>query len=133
MDTSSSTSSPLVSSVILHLLHSFGVYFYIFSTRFECIFFIPIFQYRLNLSVRSAIMKNVIPNFDQLWRTHTPKWEKINFTLETSGEDVKTTLETSLEDLKTTLETSVEDLKTTLETSGEDLKTTLEKGGEDTI
>ncbi len=34
----SSTSSPLVSSVILHLLHSFRVYFHIFSTRFECIF-----------------------------------------------------------------------------------------------
>jgi hypothetical protein len=32
------TSSPLVSSVFLHLLHSSRVYFYIFSTRFECIF-----------------------------------------------------------------------------------------------
>ena len=31
-------SSPLVTSVFLHLLHSFRVYFYIFSTRFECIF-----------------------------------------------------------------------------------------------
>jgi hypothetical protein len=27
---------PLVSGVFLHLLHSFRVYFYIFSTRFEC-------------------------------------------------------------------------------------------------
>ncbi len=32
------TSFPLVSSVFLHLPHSFRVYFYIFSTRFECIF-----------------------------------------------------------------------------------------------
>jgi hypothetical protein len=30
------TSSPLVSSVVYHLLHSFRVYFLIFSTRFEC-------------------------------------------------------------------------------------------------
>ncbi len=30
------TSSPLVSSVHLHLLHSFRVCIYIFSTRFEC-------------------------------------------------------------------------------------------------
>jgi hypothetical protein len=33
-------SSPLVSSVLLHLLHSFRVYYCIFSTRFECIFHI---------------------------------------------------------------------------------------------
>ncbi len=32
------TSSPLVSSVVLHLLHSFRVQFYIFSARFECSF-----------------------------------------------------------------------------------------------
>jgi hypothetical protein len=32
------TSSPLVSSVVLHLLHSFRVWFHIFSTRFECVF-----------------------------------------------------------------------------------------------
>jgi hypothetical protein len=30
------TSSPLVSSVVLHFLYSFRVYFGIFSTRFEC-------------------------------------------------------------------------------------------------
>jgi hypothetical protein len=32
----SDQSSPLVSSVFSHLLHSFRVYFHIFSTRFEC-------------------------------------------------------------------------------------------------
>ncbi len=31
-------SSPLVSSVVLHLPHSFRVSFYIFPTRFECSF-----------------------------------------------------------------------------------------------
>jgi hypothetical protein len=32
------SSSPLVSSLFLHFLHSIWVYLYIFSTRFECIF-----------------------------------------------------------------------------------------------
>ncbi len=36
VNSGSFTSSPLVSSVFLHLLNSFRVYFYIFSTRFEC-------------------------------------------------------------------------------------------------
>ena len=30
------SSSPLVSSVVFHLRHSFRVWFFIFSTRFEC-------------------------------------------------------------------------------------------------
>ncbi len=99
-----STSFRLVSSVFLHLLHSFRVYFYIFSTRFECSFA----EYKRVSSmvkpVASSLLKPHLDNLEYQLRpgekihskrvrkipNHTRnEWRRYKITLETSGEDTK--------------------------------------------
>ena len=78
------TSSPLVSSVVLHLPHSFRVYFlrllhsfrvwiYIFSTRFEC----------------TDFSRGICKMRTMTWEKDYTVPIRVKSTLETSGEDVK--------------------------------------------
>ncbi len=95
-------SSPLVSSVVLHLIHSFRVWFHIFSTRFECssargdrlasvspeacdlVFSLL----ELDFLKRSNIKKVL----DHEWlKIHSKRVEKMQTTLETSEEDANYT------------------------------------------
>jgi hypothetical protein len=93
------TSSPLVSSVVSHLPPSFRVCFYIFSTRFECIFMCRrgfVWIERLpNLSAHGQSDCYLVAKCNSRtglnwWNLHSKRVEKIQNTLETSGEDVKT-------------------------------------------
>ncbi len=52
-------SSPLVSSVFLHLLYSLRVYFSIFLTRFECKFVMFSTRFEFNLPLRTLVDSSV--------------------------------------------------------------------------
>ncbi len=120
------SSSPLVSSVLLHLLHSFRVCFCIFSTRFE-----SVFQYTNRDHYPNAEGSNGL-------KLHSFRVEKIKTTLVSSGEDCIVckfgvfTFSCFLFVLTISLVVPSEWVvlrhrkiirKTTLETSGEDWKT----------
>jgi hypothetical protein len=105
------TSSPLVSSVVSHLLHSFRVWLHIFSTRFECSFtslhsfrvYFPkpigcssanIFR-AVRTGVTLVLVKVQMENPGKGSDDSSPEnytrneWRRCNTTLETSWEDVK--------------------------------------------
>jgi hypothetical protein len=126
-----SRSSPLVSSVLLPLLHSFRVKFYFYSTRFECscsssplvssVVLRLFHSFRVYFSSFFGVFKNDMKEgdgvglfydgniFKETWREGKcieKSWifDSCKTTLETSGEDVGNTLETSGEDVGNTLE-----------------------------
>ena len=103
------TSSPLVSSVVSHLLHSFRVWFHIFPTRFECSFsrssvevdftlpnrlrplalMLPMPLVRLLEARGGAEGKSHSKRVGKIWNYTRNEWRKYRTTPETSGEDVK--------------------------------------------
>ncbi len=109
-------SSPLVLSVILHLLHSFGVYFCVFSTRFECSFASFQLVWSEDFASSPLVSSVVLATMSgpkkltflkrliwyrwgawpvrsekgstrMVWKLHSKRVEKMKTTLETSGED----------------------------------------------
>ncbi len=125
------------------LLHSFRVYFYIFSTRLECIFTSspPVWSVFLHLPHPFGVYFYIFPTRFKCRFSDDPtpdnpvtgfSFEYIEYAQPVyswSPSEVKNTLETSGEGVKNTLEASGEDVKNTLETGGEDVKTTLETSG----
>ncbi len=102
-------SSPLVSSVVLDLLHSFRVYFHIFSTRFECslrssppvssVVLAPSVSHESSEETVTAsqieqvkainrVVKIHSKRVEKMWIYTRNEWERCQSTLETSGKDV---------------------------------------------
>ncbi len=88
-----------------HLLHSFRVYFHIFSTRFECnftssqLFSSVVFRSRTILNMRVTLSQGrfapTLPvkihskGVEKMQKYTQNEWRRCKTTLETSGEDVK--------------------------------------------
>ncbi len=84
---------------VLHLLRSFRVEVYIFSTRFECNFSCSTTEAPVLVNNELFTVKISDPIFDS------------KITLETSGEDAQNTLQTCGENAQNTLQTSGEDVE----------------------
>jgi hypothetical protein len=61
------TSSPPVSSVVLHLLNSFRVCFHTFSTRFECVF--------ISSPLVSSVFSHLLHSFRVCFHTFSTRFE----------------------------------------------------------
>jgi hypothetical protein len=96
----------LVSSVFSHLVHSFRVYFHIFSTRFECIFTIFSTRFECIFSPRTKLS-----DFDYQPQGYANRDGKALYEKNKDRAVVKSFVTSPMKKVKSTLETSGEDVK----------------------